>query len=686
MAKNFVEQITIKAVADGFDKIQQQLEKVGKQTEALSKKMESVGKSLSLSVTAPILAFGALAIKEFAQAEKAIAKVTSALEVTGNRIGVTFDELQKASEDLQKNSIFSDDEILDKVSSQLLRIGTLTKENFFKAQQAVVDLSAALDGDLQGATVQVAKALENPVEAISSLSRIGIRFSKDQQAVIKSLVDTGRAAEAQALIIDRLNAKFEGTAAAIAGTFGGQLIQVKNIFLDLAEVIGGRLVPIFAPLVQSLKDALTNLKSLNPSILDAGIKIGLLAASIGPLLFGLAQLRTAFLAFTGPAGVIFLIISGLIALAEAFDGFKNLGLSVAIVINEAFLTLLDTILSIPNAVAAVIPALGAIKLAASTIRDTVAGSIESLNESLNQNILSQQAEAGGLKTGKAFGTGFNSGLNTELLAGDAITKKLLLEADAEFAKERAEKAKLLPKPFEGSFNIPLDAAQDFAQVEGTLTDLTGRFSEVKKEVVELTQVGQIFTNSLTNGFSNIISGTQSVSEGFRNMGKSLLNALTNAALNAAFESLFKNLGGIFANAGAAANGGAVGSFATGGAVSGPGGPKSDSIPAWLSNGEYVLNAKSASMLGLSLLNKLNSLGKGFSPRSRLGLPAFADGGAVSGGGGVSVNVINNSSQPVNARASTRFDGRQLIIDTFLEDAQNNGQMSQSIQNLYGVRR
>lgn len=131
MAKNFVEQITIKAVTDGFDKIQQNLEGFNKSAEKLSKKFEDLGQTLSLSITAPLAGIGALALREFGQAERAIAKVESALRVTGNRIGLTFDELQKASQNIQQNSIFGDDEILEKVSSQLLRIPGLTKQTFF---------------------------------------------------------------------------------------------------------------------------------------------------------------------------------------------------------------------------------------------------------------------------------------------------------------------------------------------------------------------------------------------------------------------------------------------------------------------------------------------------------------------------------------------------------------------------
>ena len=56
--------------------------------------------------------------------------------------------------------------------------------------------------------------------------------------------------------------------------------------------------------------------------------------------------------------------------------------------------------------------------------------------------------------------------------------------------------------------------------------------------------------------------------------------------------------------------------ASGGWINGPGGPKSDSIPAWLSNGEFVVNAASARRFG-TLLEVINHAGgRGFSGLAR----------------------------------------------------------------------
>jgi len=42
--------------------------------------------------------------------------------------------------------------------------------------------------------------------------------------------------------------------------------------------------------------------------------------------------------------------------------------------------------------------------------------------------------------------------------------------------------------------------------------------------------------------------------------------------------------------------------AAGGRITGPGGPKEDKIPAYLSNGEYVVKASSAKRLGYGVLD------------------------------------------------------------------------------------
>jgi hypothetical protein len=80
---------------------------------------------------------------------------------------------------------------------------------------------------------------------------------------------------------------------------------------------------------------------------------------------------------------------------------------------------------------------------------------------------------------------------------------------------------------------------------------------------------------------------------------------------------------------------------------GPGTATSDSIPALLSNGEYVLRASAVRALGVSTLNKLNHADKMTDPAllDRMavgGVPVVASGGPMIGS-----IVVNNPSRDVD---------------------------------------
>ncbi|MGO7030645.1 hypothetical protein ACCS91_27230 [Rhizobium ruizarguesonis] len=106
-----------------------------------------------------------------------------------------------------------------------------------------------------------------------------------------------------------------------------------------------------------------------------------------------------------------------------------------------------------------------------------------------------------------------------------------------------------------------------------------------------------------------------------------------------------------------ATGGLVGRFAGGGRVSGPGTSTSDSVPARLSVGEFVIKARAVGKYGLKLLSQINDMRLPANYFDRLKLaaggvvsgltggmripqlvPAFAEGGAVAASGGRPINL------------------------------------------------
>ena len=189
--------------------------------------------------------------------EKAEQKVEQAVKQTGEAAGFSAGELKNMASALQESSIFGDEDILNNVTAQLLTFTNITGEQFSRTQQAAMDLSTVLDGDLKSASIQLGKALNDPIANLSALSRSGIQFSSEQKELVKSLWEAGRQAEAQSVILDELNIQYGGQAAAMAGTYSGALKQFSNSFGDLQEIIGMKILPVLGSFASTMKDIIT---------------------------------------------------------------------------------------------------------------------------------------------------------------------------------------------------------------------------------------------------------------------------------------------------------------------------------------------------------------------------------------------------------------------------------------------
>jgi hypothetical protein len=192
---------------------------------------------------AGMVAFGKVSVDAFNESEAAIAQLNAVLKSTGGVAGVTADQALKLAASLQKTSKFSDEAVLG-AENLLLTFTKIGKDKFPQATQTVLDMSQALGQDLKSSSIQLGKALQDPILGVSALRRVGVNFSEKQQDVIKKLVETGHAAQAQDMILKELNAEFGGSAAAAADTFAGKMEILKNRFNDFQEVVGGVLVSV----------------------------------------------------------------------------------------------------------------------------------------------------------------------------------------------------------------------------------------------------------------------------------------------------------------------------------------------------------------------------------------------------------------------------------------------------------
>ena len=177
-------------------------------------------------------------VRATSEAEAAFANLRNAVEQNGGAVGRTTDQLATMASELQKVSTFGDETIMT-AQGLLLRFQSIQGINFDRAVQSTLDLASAMGRDLPSSARLIGKALELPRKGLTQLEEAGVVLNKSQADLVKRLVDTGRTAEAQQVLLDGLEQRFSGAARAARDTFGGALAAVQNAFGDLLEAKGG---------------------------------------------------------------------------------------------------------------------------------------------------------------------------------------------------------------------------------------------------------------------------------------------------------------------------------------------------------------------------------------------------------------------------------------------------------------
>lgn len=149
------------------------------------------------------------------------------------------------------------------------------------------------------------------------------------------------------------------------------------------------------------------------------------------------------------------------------------------------------------------------------------------------------------------------------------------------------------KQEEAKRQLAMDTASAFGTVAGSIAGMLQTFGEENKKLTRLSKVIALAQIAIETGVATAKGISSAMSVPFP------------ANLAAIATTIATIIGGITSAISTVKSA----KFATGGYVTGPGTGTSDSIPARLSNGESVINARSTSMFG-PLLSSLNQAGGG----------------------------------------------------------------------------
>ena len=285
----------------GLDKNEQAALKNAKNVQAAYDKMagaveerfQSVKSSIAGAVAGVVSVAGLIAVgqkirEETINAEKEQAQLTAALRSTGEAAGWSQDQLNDMAAAMSKVTTYSAGEV-NQAQARLLAYVNITGEQVPRAIRAAMDMGTRLEMNLNQSMETVAKALDKPSTGMQSLQRQGFKFTESQIEMAKALENSGRLADAQAIVFAELESSYGGAAEAARDTLGGALTAVSNTINDLLTADSASL-----PALRDSVEELNRLLNSDASKAAFSFYVQLMvntATAAGKLAVALADLR-----------------------------------------------------------------------------------------------------------------------------------------------------------------------------------------------------------------------------------------------------------------------------------------------------------------------------------------------------------------------------------------------------------
>lgn len=174
------------------------------------------------------------AVREFQETEQRVLRLDAVLRATGTAAGVTSGEIVELASAIQRATTATDNQVLE-AAAALATFRSVAGETFRTTLRLGADMAEVFGGDVRSSVTQLGKALEDPIQGLTALRRIGVTFSESQREVIENFVRTGDVAQAQRAILAGVEEQLGGAAAGAAGGVAGAAKRVSDAWSDLLK-------------------------------------------------------------------------------------------------------------------------------------------------------------------------------------------------------------------------------------------------------------------------------------------------------------------------------------------------------------------------------------------------------------------------------------------------------------------
>jgi hypothetical protein len=184
------------------------------------------------------------AVAEGREAQKVGAATTQLIRTTGSAANVTAADVARLT-GAMSTKIGVDDEAIQSAANLVLAFKNVRNEAgkgndvFDRTIRAGQDLAAAGFGSANSASKALAKALDDPAKGMAALTRLGVRLTDQQTKQVQAFIKSGDTLSAQKFLLDQVEGKVGGVAAATATA--GERSSVA--WLNVKEAVGTALLP-----------------------------------------------------------------------------------------------------------------------------------------------------------------------------------------------------------------------------------------------------------------------------------------------------------------------------------------------------------------------------------------------------------------------------------------------------------
>jgi hypothetical protein len=259
--------------------------------------MKSVAKGTAVvaaGVAAASAAIGALTYKLILSGEAAnsadarVRNIAKSMGLFGDQSDAVAERLNNIADKIELQTGM-DGNAIQMTQAKLLTFKELANTadelggNFDRATMAAVDMAAAGFGAAEQNAVQLGKALNDPINGLAALRRSGITFTEDEKAKIKTLAESNRMHEAQALVLAAIEKQVGGTGAATVNASAQIKAALSQGFDEvgqpLAEALAS-LTPQFLEFVEMAKPKLAEAGQFLVAIFRSGEALNLVWSSL----------------------------------------------------------------------------------------------------------------------------------------------------------------------------------------------------------------------------------------------------------------------------------------------------------------------------------------------------------------------------------------------------------------------